>query len=31
MGFGEFKEVDFEKESTIAGYVLWGDFGEFID
>jgi hypothetical protein len=31
MRFGKFGEVDFKEESTIAGYVLWGDFGEFID
>jgi hypothetical protein len=31
MGFGEFREVDFEKEPTIARYFLGGDFGKFID
>jgi hypothetical protein len=31
MGFGKFGEVDFKEESTIAGYILWGDFGKFID
>jgi hypothetical protein len=31
MGFGKLGEVDFKEESTITGYILWGDFGELID
>jgi hypothetical protein len=31
MGFGKYGEVYFKEESTIAGYILWGNFGEFID
>jgi hypothetical protein len=31
MSFGKFGEVDFKEDSTIGGYILWGDFGKFID
>ncbi len=31
MSFRKFGEVDFEEESTIFGYILWGDFREFLD
>ena len=31
MSFRKFGEVDFEEELTIFGYILRGDFREFID
>ncbi len=31
MSFCKFRKVDFEEESTIFGYILRGNFREFID
>jgi hypothetical protein len=31
MSFRKFGEVDFKEESAIFGYILQGNFGEFID